>query len=99
MMEDHSEVVVYPKDFLFIPDGNTMFHTVTNLTPTLSGITLQMLHIMLPKLDFVLSTDSYHLGSTKTQERLRRDCGEQFLLDGSATRKPKDKKTRGNFVS
>ena len=45
---------------------------------------------MLPKRDFVFSTDSYHPGSIKTQEQLRQGCGEQFLLDGSATHKPKD---------
>ena len=31
----------------------------------------------------------YHPGSIKTQERLR-GCGEQFLLNESATHKPKD---------
>ena len=90
MIEDHSELVAYPKDSMFIQDGNALFHTMTNLAPTFRGITLQLLDLMLPKRDFVFSTDSYHPGSIKTQERLRRGCGEQFLLDGSATRKPKD---------
>ena len=90
MIEDHNKLVVYPKDSMFIQGGNALFHTMTNLAPTFRGITLQLLDLMLPKRDFVFSTDSYHPGSIKTQERLRRGCGEQFLLDGSATRKPKD---------
>ena len=90
MMEDHSEVVAYPKDSMFIQDGNPLLHTMTNLAPTFREIPLQFLDLMLPKCDFVFSTDSYHPGSIKTQEQLRRGCGEQFLLDGSATHKPKD---------
>ena len=89
-MEDHSELVAYPKDAMFIQDGNALFHTMTNLAPAFRGIALQLLGLMLPKRDFVFSTESYRLGSIKSQERLRRECGEQFLLDGSATRKPKD---------
>ena len=90
MMEDHSELVAYPKDPMFVRDGNVLFHTMTNLAPTFRGITLQLLDLMLPKCDFVFSTDAYHPRSIKTQETLRRGCGEHFLLDGSATRKPKD---------
>ena len=90
MMEDHNEEVTYPKDSMFIQDGNALFHTMTNLAPTFGGISLQLQDLMLPKRDFVFSTDSYHPGSIKTQERLRRGYGEQFLLDGSATRKSKD---------
>ena len=44
---------------------------------------------MLTKHDFVFSTDSYPR-SIKTQERLRQGCGEQFPLDGSATRTTED---------
>ena len=40
MMEDHSQLVVYPKDFMFIQDVNALFHTMTNLAPTFTGITL-----------------------------------------------------------
>ena len=65
---------------------------MNNLAPTFLGITLQLLDIMLPKRDFVFSRNSYHPGSIKTQERLWRGCGEQFLLDRSATRKPNDLK-------
>ena len=90
MMEDHNEEVTYPKDSMFIQDGNALFHTMTNLAPTFGGISLQLLDLMVPKRDFVFSTDSYHPGSIKTQERLRRGYGEQFLIGGSATRKPRD---------
>ena len=48
---------------------------------------------MTSKKRFIFSTDSYHPESIKTQERLRRGCGEQFILDGSATRRPKDFKS------
>ena len=89
-MKDHSELVAHPKDSMFIRDGNALFHTRTNLAPRFRGITLQLLNLMLPKHDFVFSTDSYHPGSIKTQERLRRECGQRFLLDGSATSKTKD---------
>ena len=90
IMEDHSQVVAYPKDFMFIQEGNAMFHTMTNLAPTFRGITLHLLDLMLPKRAFFFLTDSYHPVSIKTQERLRQGCGEQLLFDGSATRKPKD---------
>ena len=90
LMEEESHIDHYPKDSLLIQDGNALFHTMTDLAPTFGGIALQLLEAMVHKRDFVFSTDSYHPGSIKTQERLRRGCGEQFLLDGSATRKPKD---------
>ena len=38
MMEDHSELVAYPKDSIFIQDGNALFHTMANLAPTFRGI-------------------------------------------------------------
>ena len=66
MMEDHSEVVPYPKDPMFIKDGNALFHTMPNLAPKFRRITLKLLDLMLPKRDFVFSTDSYHPGSIKT---------------------------------
>ena len=53
MMEDHSEVVAYPKDSMFIQDGNAVFHTMTNLAPIFRGITLQLRDLMLPKREFV----------------------------------------------
>ena len=68
--------VAYPKDSMFIQDGNALFHTMTNLAPTFRGITLQLLDLMLPKHDFVFSTNSNHPGLIRTQERLRRGCGE-----------------------
>ena len=78
LMEDHKEDVVYPKDAMFIQDGNALFHTLTNLPPTFGGICLHMLDLMLSKRDFVFSTDSYHPDSIKVQERIRWGCGDQF---------------------
>ena len=55
---------------------------MTNLIPTFIGITLQLLDLMLPKRDFVLSRDSDHSRSIKTQERLRRGLENNlFLMD------------------
>ena len=90
MLEDHRKVVAYPKDSMFILDGNALFHTMTNLEPTFRGITLSLQDLMLNKHDFVFSTDSYHPRSIKIQERLRQGCGEQFLRDGSAARNTED---------
>ena len=75
---------------MFIQDGNALFHTMTNLPPTFGGICLQILDLMVAKKSFIFSTDSYHPDSIKTQERLRRGCGDQFILEGSSTRTPKD---------
>ena len=90
LMKDGDEDVPFPKDAMYIQDCNALFHTLTNLPPTFSGICLHILDLMASKCNFVFSTDSYHPDSIKTQERLRRGCGEQFLLSGPATRKPKD---------
>ena len=45
---------------------------------------------MAAKQNFISSTDSYHQDFIKSQERVRRGCREQFILQGSVTRKPKD---------
>ena len=90
LLEDGRKDEVYPVDAMFIQDGNALFHTLTNLPPTFGGICLHILDLLLSKKNFVFSTDSYHPDSIKTQERLRRGCGEQFLLNGPATRKPAD---------
>ena len=71
MIKDHSGVMAYPKDSMFIQGGNALFHTMTSLAPTFRGITLQLLDLMLPKRNFVFSTDSYHPELINTQERLR----------------------------
>ena len=76
MMEDHSEVEIHPKNSMFVQDGNTLFHTMTNLAPTFRGIILQLLDLMQCKRDFVFSMDCYHLGSIKTWKRSRQGCKE-----------------------
>ena len=89
LMEDYNAEVKYPKDSMFIQDKNALFHTLANFPPTFRGISLQILDLMVSKKGFIFSTDSYYLDSIKTLER-KRGCGEQFILVGSATRKPKD---------
>ena len=89
-MEDYNADVQYPKDSIFIQDGNALFHTLVKLPPTFGGICFKIVDLMVSKKSFVFSEDSYHPDSIKTQERQRRRCGEQFILDGSVTRKAKD---------
>uniref|UniRef100_UPI00358FE108 uncharacterized protein n=1 Tax=Myxine glutinosa TaxID=7769 RepID=UPI00358FE108 len=55
-------------------------------------ICLQTLDQMVAKKHFLFSTDSYHPGSIKAQERLRRGSSEKIILAGPATRKPYDLK-------
>ena len=90
LMEDYNADVQHPKDSMFIQDGNALFHKLVNLPPIFGGICLQVLHLMVSRKSFIFSTDSYHSDSIKAQERKRRGCGEQFILDGPATRKPQD---------
>lgn len=86
----------YPKDALFIQDGMALLHILTNLPPTCGEICLQILDQMVAKKHFLFSTDSYHPGSIKAQERMRRGSSEKTLLAGPATRKPYDFK---NFLA
>ena len=93
IMEDHDVEEQCPKGSIFIQDGNALFHTLNNLPPTFDGLCPQILDHMVAKQNFIFDTDSYHQDSIKSQERVRCGCGEQFILQGSATRKPKDFKT------
>ena len=92
LMESYNRDVQYPTDSMFIQDWNALFHTLMNLPPTFGGICLQIFDLMISKKSFIFSTDSYYPDSIKRQERQQRGCGEQFILDGSATRKLKDSK-------
>ena len=74
---------------MFIQHGNALFHTLVNLLSTSGGICLQILDLMISKKSFIFSTDSCHQDFIKTQ-RQQRGCVEQFILDGSSTRKPED---------
>uniref|UniRef100_UPI00358FB7B0 uncharacterized protein n=1 Tax=Myxine glutinosa TaxID=7769 RepID=UPI00358FB7B0 len=67
-----------------------MLHVLTNLPPTCGEICLQILDQMVATKHFLFSTDSYHPGSIKAQERLRRRSSEKIILAGTATRKPYD---------
>ena len=71
LLEEYAEnVPTYPKDAMFIQDGNALFHTIYDLEPTLGGICLQILHQMSLKGNFIFSTDSYDPNSIKAQERI-----------------------------
>ena len=56
LLQDRDEEVTYPKDVLFIQDGNALFHMMTNLWPDLhaapgsydSQEALCLLHRLLP---------------------------------------------------
>ena len=90
LLEDAPEVVPYPKDALYIQDGNALFHALTNLPPTFGEICLKVLDQMVAKSNIIFSTDSYHTDSIKAQERLRRGFSQQYIIEGPATRKPSD---------
>uniref|UniRef100_UPI00358FE6F1 uncharacterized protein n=1 Tax=Myxine glutinosa TaxID=7769 RepID=UPI00358FE6F1 len=90
ILDDRTEEVPYPKDTFFIQDGNALFHALTSLPPMFGDICLQILDHIVAKKNFIFSTDSYQADSIKAQERLRRGFGEKFLVEGSATQKPKD---------
>ena len=93
ILSDFDENVSYPTDAFFIQDGNSTFHSLKDLPPTFGGICLKILDQMVPKKNFVFSTDSYDKYSVKAQERLRRGSSQKLLIDGPATRKPPDMKT------
>ena len=71
-------------------DGNALFHSLTNLAPTMGGICKQILRAMVDKHDFVFSTDSYHEDSIKTYEKIRRGISQKYIIDGPATKNPTD---------
>ena len=66
-------------DDLFIQDGMALLHTITNLPPTCYEVCIQILD------QTAISIDSYHPGSIKAQERLRRSSPE-IILAGSTLR-------------
>ena len=90
LLEDDVDEVTYPKDALYIQDGNALFHALTSLPPTFREICLRLLDQMVAKKNFVFSTDSYHTDSIKSQERRRRGWSQQYIVEGPATRKPND---------
>ena len=90
ILEDKTDEVPYPKDSFFIQDGNALFHALLSLPPTFGDICLQILDQMIAKNNFIFSTDSYQTYLIKVHERLRRGSAERFIVEGPATRKPKD---------
>ena len=100
IMKEHGETAEFPVGAFHIEDGNALFYMLTALGPTLGAICLQLLDRMVPKKNFIFSTDCYHPDSIKTQERIRRGSGEQYAFKGQATVRPKDfKHFLGNEVN
>lgn len=93
LLKDRDEEVTYPKDALYIQDGNALFHMMSNLPPTCGEICMQLLDLMVAKHHFVFSTDCYQPDSIKAQERLRRGFTEKYIIDGPNTQKPYDFKS------
>ena len=69
-----------------------LLHVLTNLPLICGEICLQILDQMVAKKHFIFSTDSYHSGSIKAQERLRRGSSDRIILSGPASRNPFDSK-------
>ena len=90
LMEDHLEDISDPEGAFYIQDGNALFYTLANLSPTFGAICLQVLDQLVAKKNFIFSTDSYHEDSIKSQERLRRGLSQHYVVGGPATRKPTD---------
>ena len=80
LLEDVAKEELLPSDAFYIQDGNALFHSLTNLQPTFGNICLQILDQMVSKKNFLFSTDSYHMGSIKAQERLRRGFAQRYVL-------------------
>ena len=92
VLDETTEEVQYPVESFFIQDGNALFYALTNLPPTFGDMCLMILDQMLAKKNFIFSTDSYHVDSIKSQERVRRGMSPKFLLDGPSTQRPADLK-------
>ena len=78
LVENSEEEIPFPRDAICIMDGNALFHSLTNLAPTMGGICKQILRAMVDKHDFMFSTDSYHEDSIKTHERIRRGISQKY---------------------
>ena len=90
LVEKYEEEIPFPRDAICIMDGNALFHSLTDLAPTMGGICKQILRAMVDKHDFVFATDSYHEDSIKNHERIRRGISQKYIVDGPSTKKPTD---------
>ena len=70
-LEDALQVAPYPKDAFYIQDGNALFHTPTNLSPTCGEISLKMLGQMNSYDEFQFFD---RFITEPTQSRLVADC-------------------------
>jgi hypothetical protein len=75
---------------LIIEDGNALFYSLKEIPGTFGQICDKIFHMMPYHVDVVFSTDMYVKNSVKTMERQRRGNGEQLLIQGENTRRPKD---------
>ena len=75
---------------LFIYDGNAQVHALVDVPNTFEAICLKLLDQLHRSADIIFSTDTYQPTSVKSQERLRRGCGEKILVQGIKTRRPAD---------
>ncbi|CAM4525103.1 unnamed protein product [Leuciscus chuanchicus] len=70
LLKDKDEGVPYPKDVLYIQDGNALFHMMSKIPPSSGDICMQLLDLMVALHHFVFSTDCYQPDSIKTQKKL-----------------------------
>ena len=54
LLDDSLDNDTYPKDAIFIQDGNALFHALTDLPPTFGRIALKVLDQMVAKKKFYL---------------------------------------------
>ena len=75
IMEGHDVEKQYPKGSMFIQDGNVLFNTLNNLSPTFGGICLQILDHMAAKQNFIFCrflSPRLHQKSGKSTSWMRR---------------------------
>jgi len=89
-MQDIPKDISYPKDALFIQDGNALFHMLENLPPTYSEICL----IIPAPHDIQEALTVITQILFKAQERLKHGSSEKIILGGPATKKPYDFNSR-----
>ena len=87
---DTETTTEYANDVFFIQDGNAMFHSMVDISPTFKGIALRLLDAMIKHKKFIFSTECYNQFSIKAQERIRRGVSPKHLVPGPDTKKPND---------
>ena len=78
---------------VYVVDGNALLQSMVSIPDNFEALA-ENVFAKLPKtsrVDFV--TDSYHRGSIKSVERLRRGVSKTFLISGPKTKTPRDWKS------